>query len=416
MANKAVPRIEGHASFYTHLKNGRVDKARIIGLDGERFVEKILVGRKYYEAPVITSRICGICPVIHSTTSTKAMEAAVGIKASKQTELLRKLLLCGQMIQSHSLHLYLLVAPDYMGVSSSFELQKDHPEIFAKAVELKKYADLIVEVVGGRAVHPISNTVGGFKKIPNKEKLKIILDSYNKASEIAEQTIRFFASFDLPIIKREIIYSSLFDTKKYAFYNGDIKTTAGNLFKADNYTNYVYEELVPYNRAKFATLQGKIMMVGAIARYSMNRNKLNNQVLGTIEKLNIPDKFDNPFENILAQAIENYHFVIESKNIIDHLIKTGLKKEKIIEPKNFSKGTSACEAPRGTLFHHYEVDKNGYITKCDIITPTVQYLPAMEYDMKNMAPLLKGKKKKEQNDLIEMLIRAFDPCITCATH
>jgi len=416
MTNKAVPKIEGHATFYTHLKNGRVDKARIIGLDGERFVEKILVGRKYYQAPVITSRICGICPVIHSTTSTRAMEAAVGITASKQTETLRELLLCGQMIQSHSLHLYLLVAPDYVGVSSSFELQKDHPEIFSKAVELKKYADLIVEVTGGRAVHPVSNVVGGFKKLPSVEDLKKISKQYDEIVEIAEETVRFFASLLLPEVKREIIYSALFDTKKYAYYSGDVKTTAGNLFKAENYTNYVYEELVPYNRAKFATLQGKTMMVGAIARYSINRNKLNKRVIDLLDELKIKSKFDNPFENILAQAIENYHFVIESKDIINYLFKEGLKKENVKEPKNFGKGTSACEAPRGTLFHHYEVDSDGYITKCDVITPTVQFLPAIEYDMKNIAPLLKGKKKNEQTEIVEMLIRAFDPCITCATH
>jgi len=416
MTNKAVPKIEGHATFYTHLKNGRVDKARIIGLDGERFVEKILVGRKYYQAPVITSRICGICPVIHSTTSTRAMEAAVGITASKQTETLRELLLCGQMIQSHSLHLYLLVAPDYVGVSSSFELQKDHPEIFSKAVELKKYADLIVEVTGGRAVHPVSNVVGGFKKLPSVEDLKKISKQYDEIVEIAEETVRFFASLSLPKVKREIIYSALFDTKKYAYYSGDVKTTAGNLFKAENYTNYVYEELVPYNRAKFATLQGKTMMVGAIARYSINRNKLNKRVIDLLDELKIKSKFDNPFENILAQAIENYHFVIESKDIIDYLLKEGIKKERVAEPKKFGKGTSACEAPRGTLFHHYEVDSDGYITKCDVITPTVQFLPAIEYDMKNIAPLLKGKKKNEQTEIVEMLIRAFDPCITCATH
>jgi len=416
MASKAVPKIEGHASFYTHLKNGRVDKARIIGLDGERFVEKILVGRKYYEAPVITSRICGICPVIHSTTSTRAMEAAVGITASKQTETLRELLLCGQMIQSHSLHLYLLVTPDYMGVSSSFELQKDHPEIFSKAVELKKYADLIVEVIGGRAVHPVSNVVGGFKKLPSLENLKKIQNQFRKVAEIAEETLRFFASLELPKISREIIYSALFDPKKYAYYSGDVKTTAGNLFQAENYTNYVYEELVPYNRAKFATLQGKTMMVGAIARYSINRNKLNKEVIRLIVKLNIPKYFDNPFQNILAQAIENYHFVLESKNIVDYLIREGMKREAVKEPKKMSKGTSACEAPRGTLFHHYEVDDNGYIIKCDIITPTVQFLPSLEYDMKNLAPILRGKKKNEQTEIVEMLIRAFDPCITCATH
>lgn len=416
MTNKAVSKTESHTTFYIRPQNNKVKKASIVGLNSERFIEKILVGRKYYEAPVITSRICGSCSVVHSTTSAKAMENALGIKASNQTETLRKLLLCGQMIQSHSFHLYYSVAPDYLGLSSFFELQKNHPDIFIKAIKLKKYADTIVETIGGRAVHPISNVIGGFTKLPDKEKLNRILELYSEIFEIAEETVRFFASLNLPDIDRDIIYSSLFNTKEYAYYDGDIKTTAGNLYQDKNYTKYVYEELEPNNRAKFATLQGKTVMVGAMARCSINRNKLNKDVLKLIADLNIDEDLTNPFYNIVAQAIENYHFVTESKNIVDSLLKNDIKNETIKEPKSFNAGTFASEAPNGTLFHHYEVNKEGYITKCDIITPTNFLLPTIDEELKDLKPILKGKKKAEQKELREVLISALNPCSTCAPH
>ena len=414
--SNAVPKIEGHATFYTHLKSGCVDKARMIGLDSERFVEQILVGRKYFEAPIITSRICGICPVIHNVTSVRAIEDASGIEPSKQTVKLRKLMLAGQMIQSHSLHLYLLVLPDFTGVSSSFELQKSHPELFSQAIELKKYADNIVNSIGGRAVHPVSNVPGGFKKLPTISSLKKLLKSSDSAIEIAKKTVELFASFDYPEIKRKMIYSSLSSALEYAFYDGSVRNSEGNKFQSKNYRNYIYEELVPYNRAKFATLKGKEMMVGAMARMNLNGKLMGEEIADIREKLNIKKHFDNPFDNIIAQALENYYFAILSRNIINDLIKKGIRDEDLITPKKFGVGTSACEAPRGTLFHHYELDQDGVIKKADIITPTVQNLPSTECDMKLLGPIMKKKKKEDQNYLVEMLIRAYDPCITCATH
>lgn len=414
--NNEVPKIEGHATFYTHLRSGRIDEARIIGLDGDRFVEKILFGRKYWEAPIITSRICGICPVIHNITSAKGVEAALGIKVSEQTETLRKLMLCGQMIQSHALHLYLLVLPDFVGMSSSFELQKNHPDLFANAVALKKYADSIIETIGGRAVHPVSNVVGGFKKYPNKNTLKALLEEVKNINEIALKSLTLFNTFDYPEILRDHIYSALSYENEYAFYKGDVRTTEGNVFEAKDYNKYIYEELVPYNRAKFATLKGKEMMVGAMARMNINRNYLPKEVKTILKEMKITDEFKNPFDNILAQTIELYYFIILSEKIIERLLKDKIIEEKIIEPKKYSDGTTACEAPRGTLFHYYKIDKDGTILKCDIVTPTVQNLPSLEKDMRLLNPLLKDKKPAERNQLIEMLIRAYDPCITCATH
>ena len=411
---EAVPKIEGHATFYAHLKSGHIDKARIIGLDGERFVEKILFGRKYFEAPIITSRICGICPVIHNITSAKAVESALKIEVTSQTKTLRKLMLCGQMIQSHSLHLYLLVLPDFVGMSSSFELQKNHPKLFNNAVILKKYADSIIETIGGRAVHPVSNVVGGFKKFPSYDNLKKLKGQFEQVKDIALDTIKLFLSFKYPEIERDIIYSSLSNQKDYAFYDGNITSTVGKHFKPNNYKKYIYEEIVPYNRAKFATLRGQEIMVGAMARININSKYFIKEFEGL--NLNLISSFNNPFNNIIAQALENYYFIILSHTIINGLIDSGIKEEKIIEPKVFSEGVGACEAPRGTLFHYYKIAKDGTIEKCDIITPTVQNLPALELDMKKMGPIIKNKKPTEREALIEMLIRAYDPCITCATH
>ena len=414
---EAVPKIEGHAAFYTHLKNGHVDKAQVIGLENDRFVEKILVGRKYWEAPIITSRICGICPVIHNITSTRAIEDACGIKVTKQTVKLRKLMLAGQMIQSHSLHLYLLVLPDFVGASSSFELQKNHPEIFKNAIILKRYADKIIETIGGRAVHPVASVPGGFKSFPTKDKLKSLLGMADEVIATAEKTLRLFASFTYPEIKRKIIWSALHQDKEYAFYDGEIWNSSGDVFYAKDYQNYIKEELKPYTKAKFGTMKNKVMFVGAAARVNQNGlGILGSEINKVLDELKIKLPFSNPFDNILAQAIENYYFTIFARNSLKEFLSGSIIIEDLVAPGSFGTGTAACEAPRGTLFHYYKLDKDGFIEKCDIITPTVQSLPAMEFDLKEMESLIAKLNNSDRNDLIEKLIRAYDPCITCATH
>lgn len=414
---EAVPKIEGHAAFYAHLRSGHVEEARIIGLENDRFVEKILLGRKFYEAPIITSRICGICPTIHNITSAKAIEAASGITASSQTEMLRQIMLCGQMIQSHALHLYLLVLPDYVGVSSSFELQKNHPDLFQNAISLKQYADKILDVFGGRAVHPISNVPGGFKSFPSKDKIKELVKIGPEMAILAEKTLQLFASFKYPQVEQKLIYSALTSEKEYALYDGTFKTSEGKGFAADNYTHNIYEELKHYSRAKFATLKGKEMMVGALARVNLNRKQLAKETLEFMVNHPIKHYFNNPFENIIAQAIELHHFVVTSQKLMTDILDKGLDTKEPIRPtRKFGLGVAACEAPRGTLIHMYELDKDGYIAKCDIVTPTVQNLAALESDMERLLSLIKDLKTEERNGEIEKLIRAYDPCITCATH
>lgn len=417
MPENAVPKIEGHAAFYAHLRNGQINDARVIGLENDRFVEKILFGRKYYEAPIITSRICGLCPTIHNVTSTRAIESACAITPSKQTVELRKLMLSGQTIQSHALHLHLLVLPDFVGASSSFELQQTHPDLFASAIKLKQFADLVIAKIGGRAVHPVSSVPGGFKGKPTIADLKEIKAKISEAKEIAKKTIALFNTFQYPKVERELIFMSLYEPEKYAYYQGELKTSDGHQFEAKNNKDFVHEELRSYTRAKFGTLRGKELMVGAMARVNINRRQLHQEVKDIILEHNIKKYFDNPFDNIIAQALEILQSVIEIEKITDYFIKEGIDRHDPVKlPNKFGLGSEACEAPRGTLFHQYELDENGYIIGCNIITPTVQNLPAMEFDMKKLNPVIADMKKPERDQLIEMLIRAYDPCITCATH
>jgi coenzyme F420-reducing hydrogenase alpha subunit len=273
-----------------------------------------------------------------------------------------------------------------------------------------------VETIGGRAVHPVSNVPGGFRKYPKKDNLKILLDNAKAAEVLGLETLKLFSSFKYPEISRKMIYSSLSKINEYSYYDGDVKATNGNTFRALDYKKYIYEEIVPYNRAKFGTLKGEVIMVGSIARIAINQRKLEERIGSLKNDLSISQDFNNPFDNIIAQAVENYYFIVESKEILTNLLQEGVFEEKVVEPKKFGDGASACEAPRGTLFHYYKFDNDGLLSKCDIITPTVQNLPALEKDMKKLGPILKDLDTEERNNLIEVLIRAYDPCITCATH
>lgn len=417
MSKELILKIDDHATFFTHLKNESAFHAKLAGLENDRYIEKILFGKKYYEAPIITSRICGACSTAHNIASTKAIETACGIMPSKQTIDLRRILLCGQMIQSHSLHLYLLVLPDFIGANSLFELQKSHPELFSNATKIKYYADAIIEAIGGRTIHPITNVPGGFKKFPEKEILKSLLQKSEEALEISKKTIQLFQSFDYPKISRKIISTALNSSTKYAYYDGKVKTSGGITFDPINYKHYLLEELKPYTRAKFGTLRGKTMMVGATARLNQNKKHLDRETLDLFLELNIKNNFDSPFDIIIAEAIETFFFVNESIKLLKQFVTDGIDQKDPVKPaRHFGAGTAACESPRGTLFHHYELDKEGIIIGSDIITPTVLNLPAMEHDMKLLTPIIKGLDKEDQTRIIGMFIHAYNPCITCATH
>ena len=351
-----IAKIEGHAGFTADIINGQVKKARIDIQEGARLLEGILRDRSIFEVSQIGARICGVCPVVHNLTSLKALEKALDIEVSVRTILLRKLMMMGQIINSHALHLFFFSLSDFFGTKNDLDLIKKYPKRAKDALVLRGFGNKIIEIIGGRSIHPLTPTIGGFLKMPDKKKLR-----------------------------NSVI--------KHSYY------------------------------------QGKPFMVGALSRINNNANQLNPEAKKRLKSIKTTWPSFNPFYNILAQSIELIHCVGEAKKLLHQVLmkdlsKNDLKeKEELIEArlksiKGTASGTGAIEAPRGTLYYFYEIDNRGKIINCNIITPTAQNMARLEKDLGEYLPSIMDKKtaKKEIEEKIKMLIRAYDPCITCATH
>lgn len=411
-----ITKIEGHGTLNISFKECR---ARLEIEEGERLFEALLIGRPLAEAPFITSRICGVCPVAHSLASIKALEDALGVKVSEETIKLRKILLASQIIQSHALHLFFLSLPDYIGVTSALELHKTHPQLFNIALKIKSLGDNITTIIGGRNVHPITAVVGGFSKTPSPKELRQIKNDCQKLLNSCQKIIKLFASFKYPYYKKETTYLSLVSGKKYEIYDGKVESSQNYIFDPHDFQKEIKEKIKPYSTAKFAFHDNKSLMVGAIARISLHQEYLNPLAKSALKNSLVEFPIFNSFYNNLAQAVEILHFVEEIIKLCDELILSNNYKLPIIDYKlKAGEGVGAIEAPRGTLYHHYEIDTKGLIKNCDIVTPTVQNLANVEEDA---AALLKKYHFKQKNVAVcirdlEMLIRAYDPCITCSVH
>ena len=412
-----ITQIEGHGSLNV---NWDKNKVTLEVHEGERLFEGMVVGRQAEELYWITPRICGVCPIAHNLAAIKAVEDALDLKPSYSTVLLRKVLLDAQMIQSHVLHLYFLAAPDYLGLDSGLEIIKAHPVYFQQALELKRVSDLITDTIGGRGIHPTTTAAGGFHKVPSKEKLKKLKNETEKLLEASLGCVSLFSSFDYPKIKTDLILFSQINGNSYEIYDGKKIASNKSLTEAiSNYKKVITEEVRSYSTAKFGKHEGKGMMVGALARLSLQGGLLKRETQQFIEKTEV--NFQNPFHNNLAQAIETYHFVHEANKILEELIKTGIDPKatdlpKEYKPERISCGIGALEAPRGGLYYEIEVDSDGLIVHCNIITPTVQNLTSMEESAQALLEQTDGQDRKKRSELLEMLVRAYDPCITCSGH
>jgi coenzyme F420-reducing hydrogenase alpha subunit len=418
-----IHKIEGEAGFWAKVtKTGKIEELKFQTLLGLRQIEGILIGRRYFEVPIVVSRICGICPVPHILGACTAIENALNVKVSEQTVLLRKLLLAANIIYSHTLHLFFLSLPDFFNIENDLELLKKFKKESKAALSVRDLALEIAKVVGGRAVHPITPIVGGFTKIPEKEKLKEILEKIPKAIEDANLLIETFKKIEYPEFERETFFASVFNGKNYPYYLEKIVKIGEEKFTfSDFYSVQIEEDLKspPVKRVKF---KGKAYMLGAIARVKNNGEFLTKSSKEKFEeflkerKISEEKFFKNIFHNLFSQAIEVLHFLEISQELLKEILKLPLKEEKS-EIKFYStSGLSALEAPRGTLFHYYEIDKDGRILNCNIITPTAQFLHNIEEDLKALLPKILKLKRKEQIRKIRSLIRIYDPCISCATH
>lgn len=418
-----IHKIEGEAGFWARVtKTGKIEDLKFQTLLGLRQIEGILIGRRYFEVPIVVSRICGICPVPHILASVTALEKALDVKVSEQTILLRKLLLAANIIYSHTLHLFFLSLPDFFNIENDLELLKKFKKESKVALGIREVSEEILRIVGGRTVHPITPIVGGFSKLPEKERLKKVLQKIPKAIEDVDLLIETFKKITYPDFERETLFASVFSGKDYPFYLekivkiGEEKFTVG-----DFYSTKIEEDLKnpPVKRVKF---KGRAYMVGAIARVKNNGDFLSSLAKKKLEEFKKENKisdekfFKNTYFNLFSQAIEVLHFLETSKVLIEEILKFPLKEERIKITFKPSSGLSALEAPRGTLLHYYEIDKDGRIFNCNVITPTAQFLHNIEEDLKALLPKVLKLKKKEQIRKIRSLIRVYDPCISCATH
>lgn len=409
-----IARIEGHAKLNVRVEAGKVEEVSVDAFEGSRFFEAILKGRRFDEASHLTSRICGVCSQAHLLTAIKAVEEAMGVVSTQQTEALRELLLLGQFIQSHTLHLYFLAMPDYMSVESALHLASSHPDVLKRGLRLKRLGNDLVQAVGAREVHSITPVIGGFSRLPDEAELDGVLKRLYGAMEDAVETANLMTSLDFPDFERKSEHIALKKEGAYALLHGNLASTEGLFVPHGEYTKYLQEKEKESSTSKFVLSESKGYMVGALARLNINRKMLSKRARALTTDLDYSFPSYNPFMNNFAQAVELLHCIERSIEILEGL---DMQDEEPVEfDVGAGRGVSATEVPRGTLFHEYELDEEGIITMANIITPTTQNMKNLEDDLKAFIPGILDKPKDEIVGNIEKLVRSYDPCISCSTH
>ncbi|MBL7160817.1 MAG: Ni/Fe hydrogenase subunit alpha [Candidatus Aenigmarchaeota archaeon] len=403
-----LTKIEGHASLTLRIEGKKVKRCELSSIEGSRYFEGMVKGRLFFEAPEMTSRICGICSCAHTLCSIFAMENALGIKPSTQTIQLRKLLNWGERIRSHATHLYFLSLPDFLGYDSALSMLPKHREKVETALSLMRLGNMIVRSIGGRDIHPVSAQIGGFLKLPSDDQLAALRSQLKSSLPSAKETARLFSKLRYPLFEKEIACFSVFNEKEYGMFQGIIRTPEKD-YQKKNYRTYLREYHEKDTTANFVVKEGKSYRVGALARMNNSKSLLHSQAKPFAKVF----PSHNPFLNNLAQAVELVHAIEECLHILEGI---KLREEPMRKPSRVEgHGIAAIEVPRGTLWHEYNV-KNNKISYCNIITPTTQNLRSMEEDIRAFLPQVLGRSKKTIVDEVEKLIRAYDPCFSCSSH
>ncbi len=417
-----ITKVEGHAEVDISIKDGKIEHCHVHSIEGARYFEGLIKGRKYDEVTLITSRICGICSCGHTIASIKAIENAFGIKPTIQTELLRELVTIGERIRSHASHIYFFSLPDFLGYGNAIEMAKKYGQEVKDCLEIIRVGNEIIKCVGGRDMHPFCPVVGGFTKDPDTKKLKELKKELTNLLPLAEKCVELFAGLDVPDYeKKGTVFVSMEDHESFPLHNGKIISNTGISFDPEDYEKFIKEYFHKGSTAKFATIEGKEFMTGALARINNSEDRLSPRVKKLIKKLNIKLPSENLFLNNLAQAVEILHWAERAIEIIEN---NEFKPEPIIPPKFVHgrkyRGIGAIEVPRGILFHDYTFNAEGILQEANIITPTVQNLADMETNVKTYLNevLEKNPNEKKENLImgIEKMVRAFDPCFSCSTH
>lgn len=412
-----VARIEGHGTITVEMESGVVSDVRIDVVEAARFFESLVVGRRFDEVSLITSRICGICSPNHALTSLKAIEAALDVEVSERTVLLRKLLVYGSYLQNHATHLYVFAAPDFVGLPSVFPLAQSHPDIVERALRVKKTGNELTTLVGGRPVHPVTAVVGGFTAEPSASDLVAMRMRLESLVADTVATADLFSSFEVPDFATSGEMVALAAADDYAIYDGDTAALqAGWSRPASEYRDYITEAVVGHSNAKHSTVDGRTFMVGSLPRINLSSAQLMPRAAEVLSALGLAVPSLNTFHNNVCQAIELVDATERCVAYIDELLEAGGSSAPAPFAVRAGFGAAATEAPRGTLYHAYGIDDAGMVVRGDIITPTAQNLGNLEADMRAFAPTIADLPREEFVLAMEKLVRAYDPCLSCAVH
>ena len=414
---RALARVEGEGAMHVRVRGGAVEDVRLEIYEPPRFFEALLRGRRHTEPPDITARICGICPVAYQMSACLAIEAACGIEVSDAVADLRRLLYCGEWIESHALHIYLLHAPDFLGYASALDLARDGrgTALVERGLKLKKAGNAIMELVGGRAIHPVNVRVGGFYRAPAKTEMAALAEQLRAALDLALDTVTWAAGFEFPDFEHDHEMLALVTPGQYAIDRGTVASTGGLSFPPAEFEDYVIEEQVPHSTALHARLAGRgRYLTGPTARYNLSQQWLSPLARQAADAAGLGAECRNPFRSILVRAVEVVYAVEEALRLIERYEPPAPCYREV--PPRAAVGHGATEAPRGVLFHRYAIDAEGLITSARIVPPTSQNQASIEDDLRRFVAGRLDLDDEQLTRQCEQAIRNYDPCISCSTH
>ena len=411
----SLARVEGQGAVTLVLDGDEVVDAKLRILEAPRLFEAFLRGRSCMETPDITSRICGICPVAYQMSACRAVEDVLGVRVDGSLRALRRLLYCGEWIESHVLHMVMLHAPDFLGLPDVIALGKRHPERVKAALHVKKTGNAIVETLGGRAIHPVNAKIGGFHRAPRRAELLALLPELRAALGEAEETLEWLATFDFPRFERDYELVSLRHPSEYPMIDGRIASTKDLDIEVRELEAAISEEQVPHSTALQARLRARgAYKCGPLARFALNADLLAPRAAAAARRIGLDSSCRNPFRALLVRGVEVVHALDEAVRLVEVYAPPASASVDFVV--RAGTGYGATEAPRGTLYHRYTVDDRGLVEEARIIPPTSQNQRTMEEDLIALGPSLANLPLEEATNRVERAIRNYDPCISCSTH
>lgn len=412
-----VARVEGEGALNVELDGDRICRVQLKIFEPPRFFEAFLQGRHYSEVSDIVARICGICPVAYQMSAVHAFEKLFEVKLDPEIRRLRRLLYCGEWIESHALHIYMLHAPDFLGFDSALEISKTAPDVVKRGLRLKKVGDAILKTLGGRAIHPVSVCVGGFTRLPTREKLTALLDDLRWARDAAVETVHWVSALDFPDFPQPYTFMSLKHSDEYPFNEGNIFVSGEEgerQIPVAEYETHFEESHVAHSNALQCHYRGKPYLTGPLARLNNNRDKLHPLASSTLDVTGLTLPLTNPFHGIVARSIEMLEATLEAIEIIEGYVPPAQAAAEY--QVHAGECVAATEAPRGVLYHRYRVSAEGLVEEAKIVPPTSQNQSRIEADIRSLLPSIIHKDDRQIAHACERIIRCYDPCISCATH